>query len=77
MSNILELSNNRRTFTSEKLDYTCIEIFEKDKIFESDEIDKIFKIDQDILENNISSMENTDIFILQYPLGNELSFLQE
>ena len=74
VSNVLEISNNRRTFTNEELDYTCIEIFEKDKIFENDEIKRIFKIDQNILENNISSMENIDIFILQYPLGNELSF---
>ena len=74
VSNVLEISNNRRTFTNEELDYTCIEIFEKDKIFENDEIKRIFKIDQNILENNISSMESIDIFILQYPLGNEVSF---
>lgn len=52
---ILEITKNRRVFTDEKLDYTCIEIFDKDKIFKNNEIKELFIIDQNILENNISS----------------------
>ena len=61
-------------FTDEELDYTCIKIFEKDKIFKNNEIEELFKIDQNILENNISSLLNSDIYLLQYPKGIEFSF---
>ena len=71
---ILEITKDRRTFTDEELDYTCIEIFEDDKIFKNNEIEQLFKIDHNILEENISSLLNNDIFILQYPEGNEFSF---
>jgi hypothetical protein len=37
-SKILEISEKRRVFTSEELDYTCVEIFEKDNIFNNNEI---------------------------------------
>jgi len=47
------------------LDYTCIEIFD------SDNIKKFFRIDDNIF-NNKNSLIDKDIFILQYPLG-ELS----
>ena len=70
----LEITKNRRVFTDEELDYTCIEIFEKDKIFKNNEVEELFKIDQNILENNISSLLNSDIYILQYPKGSEFSF---
>ena len=73
ISKILELTNERRTFTSEELDYTCVEIFDDDKLFQNDEIEKIFTIDQNILEDKIIFKENIDIFILQYPNGSELS----
>ena len=72
-SKILEISEKRRVFTSEELDYTCVEIFEKDNIFNNNEIEKLFKIDQNILEENSSKNNNIDIFILQYPKGNEIS----
>ena len=42
------------------------------EIFDSGNIKKFFKIDDDIF-NNKKSLINKDIFILQYPLG-ELSF---
>ena len=71
---ILEITKDRRTFTDEELDYTCIEIFEEDKIFKNNEIEQLFKIDHNILEENNSSLLNSDIFILQYPEGNEFSF---
>ena len=70
----LEINKKRRVFTDEELDYTCIEIFEKDKIFKNNEVEELFKIDQNILENNISSLLNSDIYILQYPKGSEFSF---
>ena len=73
ISKILELTNERRTFTSVELDYTCVEIFDNDKLFQNDEKEKMFKIDQNILEDKIISKENIDIFILQYPNGSELS----
>ena len=70
----MEITKKRRVFTDEELDYTCIEIFEKDKIFKNNEIEELFKIDQNIFENNISSLLNSDIYILQYPKGGEFSF---
>jgi len=72
-SKIIEISEKRRVFTSEELDYTCVEIFEKDNIFKNNEIEKLFKIDQNILEENSSNNNNVDILILQYPKGNEIS----
>jgi len=75
ISKILEITQNRRVFTNEELDYTFIEIMDSDKIFNNNEINRLFKIDQDILlEGKISLLVNTDIFILQFPKGNELSF---
>lgn len=73
-SKILEISQKRRIYTDEKLDYTLVEILETDNIFENDEIEKLFKIDQNILEGNTLNMKNIDIFILQYPNGNELAY---
>jgi hypothetical protein len=55
-------------FTNKELDYTCIQLFE------SDEIKYYFKIDPILLSEEKNCLENSEIFILQYPLGNELSF---
>ena len=63
----IKIDEKRRVFTNKKLDYTCIEIFE------SDDIKDYFKIDP-ILFNDINYIKNSDIFILQYPGGNGLSF---
>ena len=63
----IKIDGKRRVFTNKKLDYTCIEIFE------SDDIKNYFKIDP-ILFNDINYIKNSDIFILQYPGGNGLSF---
>ena len=65
---LLTLSNERRIFTNEDLDYTCIEILEEDNI------KKYFNIDQNIIENNINIYEKQDVFMLQYPDGKDLSF---
>jgi len=59
------ITENRIVFTKRDLDYTCIEIFDTDKI------NKFFKIDENII-NNKDSLKNKEIFILQYPSG-ELS----
>ena len=63
--NKIRITENRKVFTNKELDYTCIEIFDTDKI------NKFFKIDQNIF-NNKDSLKNKEIFILQYPYG-ELS----
>ena len=64
----IEITDKRRVYTSKELDYTCIELFESDGIKDYFEIDpKIFKYDNNILKNN-------DIFILQFPKGNDISF---
>ena len=52
---------NRRAFTDEKLDYTCIELFESDGIL------NFFRIDTDLL-NNEKCLIDQEIFVLQYPL---------
>ena len=64
----IEIDEKRKVFTNEELDYTCIELFESDEIF------KYFKIDPILFTNDKNYIKNSDIFILQYPKGNELSF---
>ena len=64
----IKITEKRKVFTNKKLDYTCIELFESDGII------KFFKIEPDLFQHNKNFLENNDIFILQYPLGNELSF---
>ena len=66
----IEITPKRRYFTDEKLDYTCVEILDSDK-FESD---NFFTIDSNILKNKKENLNNQEIFILQYPMGEDLSF---
>jgi len=68
----IKITKNRKVFTNEYLDYTCIEIFDSDKIFDKDKINYIFRIDTEIFENK-KNMIDTEIFILQYPNGDNLS----
>ena len=64
----IEINDKRRVFTNNELDYTFIEINELDNI------KNYFKIDPILYINENNSLQNSDIFILQYPKGNELSF---
>ena len=64
----IKIKENRKVFTNEELDYTCIEILDKDNIKE------YFKIDENLLEYSIETYKNKDIMVLQYPKGNEISF---
>jgi len=66
----LNLTKERRFYTNKELDYTCIEIFE------SDNIDNFFEIDENIINEDYESLKNSEIFILQYPKGDEISFSQ-
>ena len=63
----IEIKEERRVFTNEKYDFTCIEIFDED------EIKNFFKIYPNISKNK-NILSNAEIFILQYPFGGELSF---
>ena len=63
----ITITKNRRAFTNEELDYTCIEIFD------TDNINKFFSIEKTIF-NNKDDLINKEIFILQYPHGGELAF---
>jgi len=64
----IKITEKRRVFTNKELDYTCIELFKSDNIIDYFKIDpKIFKYDKKNLKDN-------DIFILQYPKVNDLSF---
>jgi len=65
---IIEITKNRKVYTNKELDYTCIEIFDKD------DIKDYFKIEENIIDYSIENYINKEIFILQYPKGNELSF---
>ena len=63
------IDKKRKIYTNKELDYTCIEIYE------TDDINEYFKIDPIIYTNKKDYINNnTDIFILQYPEGNELCF---
>ena len=53
----IKITKNRRVFTNEELYYTCIEIFD------ADNINKFFSIDNTIF-NNKSELLNNHIFIL-------------
>ena len=68
----IKITKNRKVFTNENLDYTCIEIFDTDKIFDKDKIKNIFRIDTEIFENK-NNIIDKEIFILQYPNGDKLS----
>ena len=62
------ITDKRKVFTNKELDYTCIELFQLDGIVDYFKIDpKLFKYDKNDLINN-------DIFILQFPNVNDLSF---
>ena len=60
------ITNKRKIYTNKILDYTCIEIYDKDKI------NNYFRIDKTYFDN-INILKNKEIFILQYPNGGELS----
>ena len=62
------LDENRKVFTNEELDYTCIEIKKEDNFKD------FFLIDENILNDNGYNYENQDILILQFPKGGEISF---
>ena len=64
----IKIDKKRKVFTSKDLDYSCVELFE------SDDILHFFKIDPFLYKNdcNISYLKDNDIFILQYPNGNDL-----
>ena len=64
----IKITENRKVFTNEELDYTCIELFQTDGIVD------YFKIDPKIFKFDLNNLNNNDIFILQFPNGNDLSF---
>ena len=66
----LTLTKERRVYTNKSLDYTCIEIFE------TDNISNFFEIDENVINEKYELLKNSEIFILQYPLGDEISFSQ-
>jgi len=61
----IKITDKRKVFTNKELDYTCIELFESDGILD------YFKIDSNIFKYDL---KDNDIFILQFPNGNDLSF---
>ncbi len=63
--------NNRFKCTNEELDYTCIEILEKDGF------NNYFKIDKNINNNNPYEEYQYDEFVMiQYPGGDDVSFAE-
>ena len=64
----IKITEKRKVFANEELDYTCIEILK------SDSIKNYFKIDQFLFQYNKEIFKYNDIFILQYPNGNDISF---
>ena len=62
----IKIDKNRKTYTNQELDYTCIEIYE------SDGIQNFFKIDPYLYKyNDVDYLKDNDIFILQYSNGND------
>jgi len=64
----IEITEKRQVFTNKELDYTCIELFKSDDIID------YFKIEPKLFNNNKNNFKDNDIFILQFPNGNDLSF---
>ena len=62
------LDENRKVFTNEELDYTCIEIKKEDNFKD------FFLIDENILNYDENEYKDKDIIILQFPNGGEISF---
>ena len=62
----IKITGKRRAFTNEELDYTCIEILDKDKI------NNYFNIDKSYFEQ-INKLKDLLIIVMQYPFGEELS----
>jgi hypothetical protein len=58
----IDMTKDRKTFTNKELDYTCIQILDRDSINKFLSIDKTFFKDK-------NSLINREIFILQYPDG--------
>ena len=63
----IKITQNRKVFTNKELDYTCIELFE------SDGIKDFFKVEPKIFRDK-NNLKGNDIFILQFPKGNDISF---
>ena len=64
----IKITPNRRVYTNEELDYTCIELFESDGII------NYFKAQPQLYKHKRNNLEKDDIFILQFPYANDLSF---
>ena len=64
----LKITDERKVFTNKELDYTCIQLFKSDNILD------YFKINPKLLKYDKDNLKNNDIFILQFPKGNDLSF---
>ena len=64
----IKITDKRQVFTNKELDYTFIELFESDGIID------YFKIEPKLFSSNKNDFKDNDIFILQYPYGNDLSF---
>ena len=65
----IKITDERRIYTNEDLDYTCIELLE------SDGIKDFFEIEPDLFKYDINEiLKDNEIFILQFPGGDDLSF---
>ena len=64
----IKITDERKVFTNKELDYTCIQLFESDNVL------NYFKINPKFLECDKNNLKDNDIFILQFPKGNDLSF---
>ena len=64
----IKVNVGRKIIYSKTYDYTCIELFK------SDGITNFFRIDYNFLGDDKRKFLNTEIFLLQYPETDELSF---
>ena len=64
----IKIEGDRKVFTNKELDYTCIELLKSDGIID------FFQIDPKLLKIDKTYLKDSDIFILQFPDGNSISF---
>ena len=64
----IKIEGDRKVFTNKELNYTCIELLK------SDGISDFFQIDPNLLKYEKNYLKDSDIFILQFPYDESISF---
>ena len=67
----IKITKDRKIFTSDILNYICIELFESDDIID------FFKIEPQLFKQNKDYFKNNEIFLLRFFDGNKVFHLEK